>query len=453
MKVVLVGSGKTGTAIINSLVAEGHDVVVVDIDNNQTAEVSNMYDVMCVCGNATDYETLEDAGVSDAELFVSVTYSDEINMLSCFMAKRMGAKYTVARIRNPEISEKQLNFIKQELEISYVINPDRLAAKEIFNVLRLPTAVNIETFSRRNFEMIELIVKPGSKLDGVTLAELRKKHNGSYLVCAVGRGDEVFIPRGDFKLAAGDKIGITAVPSEIHKLLKQLDIMQKQARNIMILGASRVAAYLSKMLIKSGNNVKVVDMNLESCKKFTKALPEATVINGDGSEQEILLEEGITGVDAFVALTGSDEENILISCFASSVGVPKVVTKINRSELISMADKLGLDTIAAPKRIVSDVILRYGRAIRNSIGSNIETLYKLMDGKVCAMEFIVGNEFRYTGIPLKELKIKKNILIAGFLRGRRVIIPKGDDAIAAGDHVVIIAAGQNIVELTDIIGE
>lgn len=452
MKVIVVGCGKIGTAIIERLVHEGHDVIAVDEKRTVVQTVSNIYDVMCVLGSGTDHETLLDAEVSKAEMFVSVTDSDEINMLSCFMAKRMGAKHTIARIRNPEINEKGLNFIKQHLDISLIINPERLAAREIFNILKLPSAVNIETFSRRNFEMIELVIKPDSKLDGITLAELRKQHSGKFLVCAVSRGNEVYIPGGDFKLQAGDKIGLTAEITEIEKLLKKLGIMQKRARNIIILGASRVAAYLTRLLIKSGNNVKVIDRNNERCEEFAKAIPEATVICGDGTEQETLLEEGINNVDAFVSLTGTDEQNILISCFASSIEVPKVVTKVNRPELYNIARNLGLDTLISQKRIIEDVLCLYARALQNSIDSNIETLYRLLDEKVEALEFKVSDEFEYLNVPIKELNTKQNILIAGIIRNRRqIIIPSGDDYITAGDKVVIISAGQQIANLKDII--
>lgn len=453
MKVIVVGCGKVGTAIMRSLASEGHDVVAIDENKNVVSSLSDVYDVMCVVGNGTEYETLEGAGISDAELFIAATPSDEINMLSCFMAKRMGASYTVARIRNPEISEKQLKFIKQQLEISYIINPDLLAAKEIFNILRLPAAVKIETFSRRNFEMIELILKNDSKLDGLSIKEMRKQYQANYLVCAVQRGDEVFIPSGDFVLKAGDKIGITAVPVELQKLFKQLGLVSRQARNVIILGASRSSAYLTRMLTKSGHTVKVIDMRDDRCEEFAKAVPEANVIHGNGTEQDVLMEEGITNADAFVALTGMDEANILISCFAASVNDGKVVTKVNRGELTAMAQKVGLDTIITPKKIVSNVLVWYARAIKNSMNSNIETLYKLMDGKVEAIEFITDNEFKYSAIEFKKLKIKQNILIAGIIRGKKVIIPSGDDMIMPGDRVVIFAAGQKIANLSDIISE
>lgn len=451
MNVIVVGCGKIGIAIINRLVSEGHKVTAVDNDKAVIRSLSNIYDVMCVQGSGTDHETLLDAGVEDAELFVSMTDSDEINMLSCFMAKRMGAKHTIARIRNPETNEKGLAFIKQHLDISLVVNPERLAAREIFNILKLPSAVNIETFSRRNFEMIELVIREGSKLDGATISELRKKHSAKFLICAVGRGDKVFIPGGDFKLMAGDKIGLTAEITEIEKLLKQLGIMQKRARNVLILGASKVAAYLTRLLVKSGNNVKVIDINRDVCEEFAKAIPEATVICGDGADQELLLEEGINNVDAFVSLTGMDEQNILISCFAASNNVPKVVTKVNRPELFSISEKLGLDTIISQKRITEDVVSLYGRALQNSMGSNIETLYRLLDDKIEAVEFKVSGEFQYLGVPLKDLKTKKNVLIVGIIRNRQVIIPSGEDHIAEDDRVVIISAGKHIQNLKDIV--
>ena len=450
MKVIIVGCGKIGQTLIESLISEGHDVVAVDSDRAVTGTISNIYDAICVTGSATDFETLSEAGVNEAELFVSVTGSDETNMLSCFIAKKLGAKHTVARIRNPEIKGKNLEFIKHQLDISLIINPESLAAQEIFNILKLPSAVNIETFSRRNFEMIELIIHGDSPLDGMELKELRKKFSAKFLVCAVTRDGTTYIPGGDFVLRTGDKIGLTAEISEIHKLLREMGILRKQAKKVMILGASRMAVYLSRMLLKSGNDVKIVDYNKERCDEIANVLPDATVIHGDGTSREVLLEEGIESVDAFIGLTGMDEQNILISFFASSHNVPKVISKINRPELEQMAYKLGLETIVSPKKTVSDVVLRYARALHNSFGSNVETLYKLMDGKTEALEFKVSSDFKSIGIPLKSLNIKKNILIAGILRGRHPILPSGDDAIMAGDNVVIITA-QRINDLSDIL--
>ena len=453
MKIVIVGSGKIGTTIIESLLSEGHDITVVDNNPQVVSQISNIYDVMCVCGNAADYDTLAEAEVQKAEMLIAVTGSDELNMLTCFFAKRMGAKQTVARIRNPEFNDKNLGFVRHQLDISLSINPERLAAQEVFNILRLPSAVNIETFSRRNFEMVEIILKPDSPLDGMSLIDLRKKYKASFLVGVVRRGEDIFIPDGNFVLKSGDHIAITANFTQAQKMLKMLGITKKQSRSVMILGASTTAYYLAKMLLSAGVSVTVIDKEREICNKFTELLPGAVVINGDGAQQDLLLEEGITSTDAFVTLTGIDEENILISFFAASQNVPKVITKANRNELISMAEKLGLESIISPKKAVSNLVTSYVRAVENSLGSNVETLYKLMDGKVEALEFNVQSDFKAQHIPIKDMKLKPNILIAGIIRKRKAFIPSGEDEIIAGDKIVVIAKATDSVmnDLSDIL--
>ncbi len=451
MRIIVVGCGKIGTAILSSLVAEGHDVVAIDNLPSAISDISNIFDVICVCGNGADCEVLKEAEVEKADLFVAVTASDELNMLSCFIAKKMGAAHTIARIRNPEYNDASLGFMRHQLDLSMSINPDLLAAKELFNLLKLPGAVNIESFSGRSFEIAELKLKEGSALDGLSLIDLRKKFKGAFLVCAVRRAGQVYIPDGNFVLKSGDKIGITAAQNELPKILKLMGFTGRKAENIMILGASRSAYYLSKLLINSGQSVKVIEINRDKCLEFSDIVPEATVIMGDGAQQELLLEEGITSTDAFVSLTGSDEENILISIFVFSQNVPKVIAKVNREELSAMAQNLGLETIISPKKIISDILVRYARALQNSLGSNIETLYKIMDSTAEALEFSVSKDFKYVNIPLKEMKLKPDTLIAGIIRNRRSIIPSGDDVILAGDRVVIVAANARIQDLTDII--
>jgi trk system potassium uptake protein TrkA len=364
----------------------------------------------------------------------------------------MGAKHTIARIRNPEYNDKSLDFLSKQLGLTVSVNPEWMAAKELFNILKLPAAVNIESFSGGNLEMVELRLKQESILDGLSLIELRRKYKAQYLICAVQRGDEVYIPDGNFVLKSGDKIGITASASEIQKLLKMLGLVQKSAKSVMILGASRIAYYLSKRLINSGNRVIVIDNDERVCRAFAEELPDAVVIHGDGAEQELLLEEGLGSVDAFVALTGMDELNILISIFATSQNVPKVISKVNRNELAVMADKLGLESIVSPKKIVSDVLARYARAINNSQGINsIETLYRLMDGSVEALEFNVSKDFKGLKTPLKDLRLKRNMLVAGIVRGRKAIIPGGMDEILAGDRVIVIVSGNQVIDLDDIL--
>ncbi len=453
MKIIIVGCGKIGETLLQNLEAEGHDITVVDRNQKVINEVSNIYDVMCVCGNGVDNDTLSEAEVSKADLLISVTDSDEINMLICFIAKKMGASYTVARVRNPEFNDKRMGQVKQYLDLSLTINPEFLAALEIFNILKLPAAINIETFSRRNFSMIELVLKEGTHLDGMSLIELRKKYNLNFLISVVKRGDEVYIPDGNFVLKTGDHICLTANFVEIQKLLKVLGLAKKQSKSVMILGASTTSYYLAKMLLRSGSDVTIIDKDINRCNKFAEILPGAVIINGDGAEQDVLLEEGITSVDAFASLTGIDEENILISFFAQSQNVPRVIAKVNRNELASMAEKLGLDSIVSPKKAVSNVITSYARALQNTLGSNVETMYKLMDGSVEALEFNVQSDFKGQHIALKDIKLKKDVLIAGIIRKRKAFVPTGDDEIVAGDKIIVIAKSDvhRMNDLSDIL--
>lgn len=452
MNIVVAGCGKIGKAVVATLCAEGHDVTVIDKDTEIVNEITNIYDVIGVCGNSADCETLEEANIADAELFVCVTGSDEMNMLSCFIAKKMGASHTVARIRNPEYNDRSLGFMRQTLELSMSVNPEQLMAQELYNVLRLPSAFKVEYFSKRNLELIEIKLKADSPLCGKKLCKLRDKQTVEFLIGAVFRGGNVIIPDGNFELREGDVVSIIAVPSDMQKLLKGLGILKKQARNIMILGGSKIAYYLSKMLVSSGNNVKIIEKDNARCEELSELLPKAMVIGGDGSQQELLLEEGLRSLDAFVALTGMDEENILISIFASNQNVPKVISKVNRDEMIKMAENLGLDCVVSTKTIVSDIILRYTRAISNSLGSSIESLYKIMDGKVEALEFKVHNDSKLLNTPIKELKIKPGILIAGIIReDKKAIIPKGDDMVLQGDRVIILSAEHRITRLSDIL--
>ncbi|MBO4734107.1 MAG: Trk system potassium transporter TrkA, partial [Clostridia bacterium] len=290
MKIIIVGCGKIGVAAIESLVGEGHNVIAIDNRLEVIEEIRDVYDVMCLCSNGADFNTLNEAGIADTDMFIAVTGSDELNMLSCIIAKKMGAKHTVARVRNPEYNDKSLGFIKQQIELSLILNPEYLVAQEIFNILKFPAAVNVETFSRRNFEMAELLLRDNSPIVGMNLIELRKKFQANYLICVVQRGEEVFIPDGNFVLGSGDRIGITADPSEIQKLLKMLGILQKSVRDVMILGGGRIAYYLAKMLLASGNSVKIIDKDRGRCELLSDLLPHARVICGDGTDRELLLE-------------------------------------------------------------------------------------------------------------------------------------------------------------------
>ena len=451
MNIVIVGCGKIGSTILSDLLSEGHDIVAVDSDPQVISEISNIYDSMYVCGSGTNCDTLVEAGVERAELFIAATGSDECNMLSCFIAKRMGAKHTIARVRNPEYSEKSFGFMRQQLDISMIMNPDQLAAQDMYYTLKLPGAVKIEYFARRSFEMVELRLKEDSPLCGVKLHELRKSYDAKFLICAVQRGDSVVIPDGNYVLEPGDRIELTAAPSEISKLLKLLGILRKQSKSVMILGASRAAYYLTRMLLASGTAVTMIERDHQRCQHFSELLPGATVICDDGSKQELLMAEGLTSRDAFVSLTGMDEENILVSFFALSQGLPKVITKVNRDELHATAERLGLDSLIASRHVSSNVVSRYARALQNSLGSNMEALYRILDGKAEAIEFTVHSDCILNGIPLAEMRLRSGILIAGIIRGRKTIIPSGTDCIYVGDHIIVLAAGMQIHQLTDIL--
>ena len=452
MKIVIAGCGKIGKNLVESLAAEHHEITVVDDNPVTITSVAENYDCLAVCANCAHYSTLKDINAGDCDLFIATTGDDEVNMLACFLAKKMGAAHTVARIRNQEYSADSLGFIKDSLNLSMIINPDYLTAKRIRNMLKLPAAVKTESFTRGRFEMAELIVKEDSEMIGQTMIGLRNQNKFPFLVCSVLRDKDVFIPSGSFTLEAGDKVGIIATPDNIQKFLKSFEMEQKGAKNVMILGASRIAKYLAKSLLDLGSSVKVIEKDEKRCTDFVETLPSSVnVICADGTDQELLLQEGLEKSDAFVALTGMDEENISISFFAATKGVPTVVTKVNQNEHTDIMDKLGLERSISPKNICADIIIQYARALSNSMGSSVETLYHLMDGTVEAVEFKVSDNFDALDTPIKDIKLKSDILIAGIIRGNMSIIPGGLDEIKAGDRVIVISAGRNLSDLSEIL--
>lgn len=452
MNIIVAGCGKIGAALVATLESEGHSLTVIDIDAQVIDEMTNIYDVMGVCGNATDCESLKEASVDKANLFIAVTDSDELNMLSCFIARKMGAQHTVARIRNPEYNDRSLGFMRQQLNLSMAVNPELLLAQELYNLLKLPSAFKVEYFARRNLEMIEMRLKADSPLCNKKLFRLREKQKVEFLISAVLRQREVIIPDGNFELKEGDVVSVACAPQDMQKLLKSFGVLKKQSRNVMLFGGGKTSYYLAKMLIASGNDVKIVEKNEKRCLEMSELLPEAVLIHGDGTNQELLLEEGLHQLDAFVALTGMDEENILMGLFASEQQVPQVIAKVNRPGLTSMAERLGLECTLSTKSITSDMVLRYARALENAPGSSIETLYKIMDGRAEALEFDVKAESDVTGVPLRELKIRSGILIAGIIRyGKKTVIPTGSDSIEVGDKVIVLSSGHKLSDLKDIL--
>lgn len=449
MNIIIAGGGKVGETLIEQLSNENHDVVVIDTNPKLIERLVNSYDILGICGNAASNDVQAEAGVNDADVFIALTQTDELNILSCLVAKTAGVKHTIARVRNPEYN-KQFSFFKNELGLSMTINPEYAAAREIAKVLHFPSAINMESFAKGAVDLAEIKLKADNPLCDTALTEIQKKFRVKVLVCAVQRGSDVFIPRGDFVLKAGDKVHITASRKELVKFMKGLGIYRHKTKNIMIIGGGKMGYYLAKQLSENGGyNVKIIENNLDRCEFLAEALPDVKIINADGTDRDTLFEQGIENLDAFVALTTIDEENIISSMYASSLGITKTVAKINRVSS-KVLQSIGMDSAFSSKFIASDRIVGYIRAIGNSGKSSVQTLYKLVDGKVEALEFFITTDFGKTGIPLKELKIHKDTLIASIIRGTRVIFPGGDDTIEAGDSVIIVSKSKQFRSINEI---
>lgn len=452
MRIIIAGCGKVGKAIIDSMTYDNHDITAIDNDPEVIEQVSNNYDVMAVCGSATSREMLLSARVNKADLFIAVTQSDEVNMLSCFLARRMGAKHTVARIREADYNEDGLNFIVNELELSMVLNPELTTAETLFDWLKLPSAVSVDNFAGKKLQLLELIVRKGTVLCNSSIMELRKKCPVEFVLCAVQRGNELHVPTGTFVLQEGDKAALMMARADTHKFLKNIGAVQKQGRDVMILGGSTTAYYLAKLLANNGFYAKIIEKDEDRCADLAEILPAgATLIHGDGMNHDLLMEEGISGASAFVALTGTDEENILISFYAGSQQVPKAIAKVNQAELAELAEKLGLDNIVSPRKLVADTLTRYARALNNTLSSKVETMYSLLDDRAEALEFQVLSDCKLIGKALKELRLKPNIIIAGIIRGKETIIPSGDDKILEGDSVIVVATDARLYDLGDVL--
>ena len=450
MKIVIIGDGKVGYKLAKQLSSEKYDIILIDNNEEKLRKSIERMDVFCVAGEGGSVEVQQRADVPHADLVIACTSTDECNMLSCLIARRLGARHTIARVRNP-IYYKQIDFLKKDLHLSMVVNPELIVAGNITRLLLFPDASKVETFVKGRVELVEFPIHCG-KLEGLSLSELYARFQVQVLVCAVESGETVLIPDGDYILKAGDKLHIAASHQNMEQFFKKIALRKEKIKNAMICGGGRVAYYLASQLCNLGMNVKIIERNRERCEELCELLPQATIINGDATEHDLLIEEGIEKTDAFIALTGMDEENIIMSLFASKQSVSKVIVKINEDRRAMMIDELGLDSIVSAKTATADAILGYVRARRNSqCSANVETMYQLLDGRVEALEFIIKSENAYTGVPLKDLNLKVNNIIACIARGRKIIIPNGDDSIQVGDSVVIITMTKQIRDLDDIL--
>lgn len=451
MKIVIIGDGKVGYKLAKQLSAENYDVIMIDSNEKKLRAAIDRLDIFCVTGDGGSVAVQKEADVPHADLVIACTSTDECNMLSCLIARRLGARHTIARVRNP-IYYQQIDILKEDLHLSMAVNPELAVAGEIVRLLLFPDASKVDTFVKGRVELIELPLLEKSCLIGLSLADMYNRFQIKLLVCAVERGEEVFIPDGDYVLRAGDRLHIAASHMEIELFFKLLGQRKEKIKKVIICGGGRVSYYLSTQLCKIGMQVKIIEIDEKKCENLCELLPKATVINGDATDHDLLIEEGIQDADALIALTGMDEENIIMSLFAKSQGVSKIIVKVNEERRARMIQEFGIDSIVSAKAATADAILSYVRARRNSQGSaNVETMYQLVDGKVEALEFIVKSQTNYTGIPLKDLSLKVNNLIACIARKRKIIIPNGDDCIQVGDSVIIITMEKHIQDIQDIL--
>ncbi len=452
MRFVVIGSGKIGATLSEQLVEEGHNVIAVDNNPEAVKKLLNSQDIMCIEGNGATAAVQIDAGVKNADLLIATTAHDELNMVCCMLARQLGAKKTICRVRNPEYYD-QIDIIKNNLGLALIINPELYTARDIANGLVFPTATRLEVFGKGRVEMVELKLSESSPMVGLTLAEIYKRLKIKFLICAVQREHGIFIPSGDFVLHADDRINIAASHSDIERFFRENGFVKSKIKSVMIVGGGKIGYYLAKQLSAIGMRVKVIEKDYNRCTELCDEIPKATIIHGDGTDQELLLDEGIKEVDAFVALSGLDEENIIMSLYAKNNSEAKTVTKINRDSYVDMARMLGLDTIVMPKLLTTGTILSYVRSLENaSSESRIESLYHLIGNQVEAIEFNIKEQIPHlTGIPLKDITLKKNILICAIIRKRQVIIPNGNDTMELDDSVIIVTKDQRFSELRDII--
>ena len=450
MRIVVIGGGKVGKKLSEELSKEMHDVTVIEKNTDVISKINSHQDVACINGDAIDYEVQKEAGVEEADLVIGCTSSDEINMFSCLFAKKLGAKNTIARVRNPEYYN-QLKYIKEDLGLSMAINPEYVAANEISRILRFPSAIKVETFAKGKVELLEFKIHEKSPLIGMHVSDVVKSLKMKLLICAVQRDGDVIIPDGNVELKLGDKINIAASHDNLEEFLKKAGGWKRKIKTVMVIGGGKIAYYLCKSLEHINIKIKIIDNDYETCKALSDLLPDVDVIYGDGTDKQLLEEEGIDDTDAFVSLTGIDEENIILSMYANTKEINKIITKLSQSSFRDLTESFNLDTVVSPKDLTSNIILRYVKAMNNSYGSKLNCLYRMVDNKVEALEFYVRDKCRIVDIPLSELKLKKDILVACIVRDGKIIIPNGNDSIKEKDNIIIVTKSLNISDIEDIV--
>lgn len=450
MITIIVGCGKVGSTLAEQLNREGHDVVLIDVNSTALEKAASTFDVIGIVGNGISYSVQSEAGIEDADLFIAVTDSDEINLLSCLIAKKAGNCKTIARVRNP-IYDSETAFLRNELGISMIINPEMAAASEIGRLVLFPSAIEIDTFARGRVELLKIQVPAGSILHNMHIFDIVEKLKCDVLICAVERGDEVIIPGGNFVLNELDTISFVASPKQTYHFFKKIGIKTSSIKHCMIVGGGKIAYHLTKHLLNLGIHVKIIERNKERCEELSILLPDAVIIQGDGTNETLLHEEGIEYAESFVALTDVDEENILLSLFVASCSKAKIMTKINRISFKEIIGHLNLGSIICPKNITAEHILQYVRAMQNSMGSNVETLYRIVNDKVEALAFNIKKDSPIIGITFDKMNLKSNLLICSIIRKGKTITPRGQDMIKVGDQVIVVTTNSGLKDICDIL--
>lgn len=450
MNIILVGCGKVGEALTYKLLEEGHDVTVIDINSEKIHQITEELDVLGIVGNGSSIEVLEEANFEIADVFIAVTGSDELNLLCCMFAKKAGRCRCVARVRNPLYS-KELDFIRDQLGISTIINPEMATAREISRVLRFPAADKIDVFADGKVRLIKFQLSEPCGFDTVPLKDMHKTFGTDVLICAVERGSQVIVPDGGFVLARGDIVTLLATKEKAIDFFKKLHLPVEPVKNVMIVGGGTVAYYLAKDLLAHDIRVRLIEKDIKKCEQLTEMLPGAMILHGDGTNRQFLLNEGIGITESFVALTDMDEENVLLSLFAKKQGVPVSSAKVNRMDFSDIIEELNIGNVIYPKFLICDFIVQHIRALQNEMGSNIKNLYRILDDRVEVVEFTVHNASRATDVPLSELRLKPNQLICYIARGDEVIIPRGNNRIKVGDSVIVVSLIEGLKDLCDIL--
>ncbi len=451
MKIIIVGCGKVGTTLAEQLNRENHDITLIDTNEEAIQNISDSADVMGVTGNGAVYQVQMEAGIQDADLLIATTNSDELNMLCCLIAKKAGNCHTIARIRNPEYSS-EIRYIREELNLSLAINPELAAAREIARLLRFPSAIKIEPFAKGRIELLKFLIPEHSLLNDMRVMDVVNCLKSNVLICVVERGNDVVIPDGNFVMKKGDKISFIASHQESADFFKKAGVDNNIVKSAMFMGGGKLTHYLCRLLEDTKIKIKIIERDEERCRQLSELLPKAMIIHGDGTDEQLLLEEGIRQTEAFASLTGFDEENIMLSLYASSQSKAKLITKVNKIAFENVINSLNLGSLIQPKMLTAEIILQYVRAMQNSMGSsNIETLYKIAADKAEALEFRVKEGSPVLGIPLEKLKLIDNLLVACINRGGTIITPRGKDTVEAGDTVIVVTTHTGLNDLTDIL--